>query len=253
MKTGTSKQLISSSITASDLPSGSTLYIQNTSSLQTGATFYVSSGTVNSQFIVNSLTASQFVKTGTSKELISSSITSADIPSGSTNYIQLTSTLQSGATFFVSSGTVNNLNVPNTKYFVAGNQIFPILQVQQFTVTTSSGGGSTGGYYDTNITVSITPKFSTSKIIIYLAFSVAIGAGSTCDFTLARNGSNLLATSGFWRGASNYSGHSSYIYYDSPSTTSATAYTLQVNPGAGGVTTEPANETASIIAVELAQ
>ena len=82
-------------------------FIGSQNTLQSGATFYVSSGTINTQLTIVGLTASQFVKTGSGKELISSSITASDLPSGSTLYIQNTSSLQTGATFYVSSGTIN--------------------------------------------------------------------------------------------------------------------------------------------------
>lgn len=96
--------------------------IKLTNTLQTGATFYVSSGTVNGQLTVNGLTASQFVKTGANKQLSSSLITTADIPGGATSYIQLTNALQTGATFFVSSGTVNTqLTIPNGTNPTANN------------------------------------------------------------------------------------------------------------------------------------
>jgi len=41
-------------LSSSTLPTGSSNYIQNTETLQTGATFFVSSGTVNGNFTVNS-------------------------------------------------------------------------------------------------------------------------------------------------------------------------------------------------------
>ena len=71
-----------STISSSTIPSGSTNYIQNTNSLQSGATFYVSSGTIDGQLVNNNLTASQFVKTGSSKQLVSQAL--VDI-SGETN------------------------------------------------------------------------------------------------------------------------------------------------------------------------
>jgi len=171
-----------SSMTVTLLASSVTLQGQNvifkTATLQSGATFYVSSGTVNSltmnsglansNFQINSngslylansnnnttttinnpgaggeqmlsisaangvglnqtgvngvdltlasqrvtgLTASQGVRTDASKNLISGGPTASEIPGGATSYIQLTSALQSGATFYVSSGTVNRLNI----------------------------------------------------------------------------------------------------------------------------------------------
>lgn len=53
-------QLGSISITSSTLPSGSTNYIQNKDTFQTGATFYTASGTVNGPFYVNGNAAAVF-------------------------------------------------------------------------------------------------------------------------------------------------------------------------------------------------
>src|SRR6266478_7678459 len=47
---------------SSALPSNSTSYIQNTSALQAGATFYVSSGTVNT-LLVSGISSGQCVQT----------------------------------------------------------------------------------------------------------------------------------------------------------------------------------------------
>lgn len=55
------------------------------------------------------------------------SVSSTSIPSGSTNYIQNTSTLQSGAVFFVSSGTANN--------FIASTGTFSNMSISSMTST----------------------------------------------------------------------------------------------------------------------
>lgn len=109
------------------LASSVTLQGQNvillTSTLQSGATAYISSMTVAGPLAVtgalsgtdatftgtitnNGLSASQFVKTDSAKHLVSSTITASDLPTDSTSYIQVRSSLQTGATFYVSSGTI---------------------------------------------------------------------------------------------------------------------------------------------------
>lgn len=55
------------SVSSSNLPSGSTQYIQNRNTLQSGATFYVSSGTVAGDFRV---TGNVYFGTGTARALI---------------------------------------------------------------------------------------------------------------------------------------------------------------------------------------
>src|SRR5258708_332981 len=148
---------------------GSTNYIQVTSALQTGATFYVSSGTVNtltvgtsiglpntsvalaalvngtlqSGVVASSIAANSvypvalqsavypnITGVGAQSQVlnmnsnlingVANPVSAADavnkqyvdsFSKGSTNYVQVTSVLQSGATFYVSSGTVNDLTI----------------------------------------------------------------------------------------------------------------------------------------------
>src|SRR5205807_1586230 len=133
VKTDAAKNLVSGTLATSDIPGGATSYIQNTASLQAGATAYpsyvyvgssetvqgsgglgVTDGAVLGAATVMNLTNNQFVKTNGSNQLVSTTIQPSDIPGGATSYIQLTNTLQAGSTFYVSSGTVNNLNIQST-------------------------------------------------------------------------------------------------------------------------------------------
>lgn len=130
---------------ADDVAAGSANYIQNTASLQSGATFYVSSGTVSGPLRVGgAITAgSGNNQITTATGLLDAAKLSGTVPSanvsgtysnaltlsnagnsisgngsgltnviangllpGDTDYIQNTSSLQSGSTFYVSSGTV---------------------------------------------------------------------------------------------------------------------------------------------------
>lgn len=130
---------------ADDVSAGSANYIQNSNSLQSGATFYVSSGTVSGPFAVEgvitagssrvpittasglldaeqlsgTLPSAQFAGLYSSSVTLSNSLNSftgngsgltnvlaSHLMPGDTNYIQNSATLQSGATFYVSSGTV---------------------------------------------------------------------------------------------------------------------------------------------------
>ena len=128
-----------------------------------------------------------------------------------------------------------------------------ILQIISSTGTTSSTTTSTT-FVTTNQTVSITPQSSTSKIKIELAFPVAVGAGNTASFALFRGAINLTdATNGFWKAPANLTAFGSYVFVDSPGTTSALTYALYFKTGVDGVTTSANNETWSIIATEISQ
>jgi hypothetical protein len=111
----------SGNVTVNLIPNA-TAYIQNTASLQTGATFYVSSGTATNfntstlKFADGTTQTTAGTLNGVTAGLglsgggISGNPT-LSLASNSTNYIQNSSTLQSGTTFFVTSGTVNAFNI----------------------------------------------------------------------------------------------------------------------------------------------
>ena len=103
-------------------------------------------------------------------------------------------------------------------------------------------------YVDSNLSATITPKFSTSKILIIMNLLVGASGDTTIAGTIergstpigihdARNsrtrntfGCGILATSGTWQS------HSvSHTILDSPATTSATTYSVKIG-GNGGRT-----------------
>jgi hypothetical protein len=154
----------------------STILNQNT--LQSGATFYVSSGTVAGQFITSSNTYIGYGGTGLQSNqvylgnnaaqvyipnlgngfsariveisstvvgnpLTATNLQASDIPSGSSLYIQNSNTLQSGATFYVSSGTVaNQLNVNGS----GNGQVILTISGSTYTVISSSVAPTVGQY-----------------------------------------------------------------------------------------------------------
>lgn len=110
---------------ADDLVAGDTDYVQNRTTLQTGAAFYVSTGTVNGPLTVGGVitagTGSNAITTAAG--LLDASKLSGTVPVGSlsgtyggmtaggllpgdTDYLQNRDTLQSGASFYVQKGTV---------------------------------------------------------------------------------------------------------------------------------------------------
>jgi len=100
-----------------------------------------------------------------------------------------------------------------------------VLQVVQaytnsgFTSTTSTS------YVATTLSASITPLFSTSKVLIMLSGGVYNSSnGNTAYYSMYKNGSFLVnlvenGTNGVWTPANG-------IYLDSPATTSAITYAL---------------------------
>jgi hypothetical protein len=123
-----------------------------------------------------------------------------------------------------------------------------VLQVVQ--ATTTSAGSTTGSTpVDTTLSASITPKFSTSKILVLLNQPIEIynntNAGVQGSLNIVR-GSTTVATyascvySQFGVGGNGYQDSITTVstqYLDSPATTSSTTYKTQgyVNTSSGSV------------------
>ena len=113
-----------------------------------------------------------------------------------------------------------------------------VLQVVSETITTQLNGSvsSAGDFIDTGVTATITPKFSSSKILVSFTIG-ATGANATADnvFRLVRGSTNIAqGSSGTYTGTvairtlnSELAGTPTMTHLDSPSTTSATTYKVQ--------------------------
>ena len=137
--------------------------------------------------------------------------------------------------------------------------ILPIMQIQT-AVTRTSTLTVTTAFVNTTLTVSITPKLSSSKVFVMASFTARQNVGDAGQFTIARNGTNLASDSnGFMGTTSNNNYHTTMFSYDSPATTSATTYTVQFRTQGGGGSIELSPSIggnvaeSSIIAVEIAQ
>lgn len=123
------------------------------------------------------------------------------------------------------SGTIDRLNR-------AGN----VLQVVSANVTTRADIGSTS-YTDTGVSASITPTSASSKILVVCSLSVGFFVESNAPrnlyLNLVRSSTQLLEKIISSGGAVNSTGYfeapldGSFVYLDSPSTTSATTYKIQ--------------------------
>lgn len=193
----------------------------------------------------DSTLANERVLTGTANE-----ITVKDNGAGSTIVLSVPDP-------FDAPGVVN---VANTKLEIGGSQSFPILQVLTFNTSTSfSTTNST--FTTTNLTGAITPKFNTSKILIWVSGDFAQQTGSSVGYaTIARGSTNLAASSGGFSltvAGNNYS--TTMIAYDSPATISATTYNVQIRTNGGGTAIFPITDggsftsTATMIIAEIAQ
>ena len=119
--------------------------------------------------------------------------------------------------------TFNNATTQNSAGSVI--QVVSVSSVPTFTSTSSS-------YAATSIAASITPKFSTSKILITVTGGILYGSTTNSQFwlTVYRGGSNIASGNrGFqqsWVNGATWESPINISYLDSPATTSSTTYTL---------------------------
>lgn len=139
--------------------------------------------------------------------------------------------------------SLNGTNViTNGKVITSAQPAGSILQVVTTSKTDTFSGGS-GAWADvTGLSLSITPSSSTSKILLLSNFTISSTNGYVSVFRLMRNstavgvGDTAGSRSSVAGGAYSYSGSTSYNYtqnfathfVDSPATTSAITYKVQV-------------------------
>ncbi len=109
-----------------------------------------------------------------------------------------------------------------------------VLQVVNATYSTLTSTSS-ATYTDTNLSASITPLFSTSKILVFVDMngcSKVSSTNATLGLILVRGSTtitNITTGAGYNNSTSpNYVGSVSTNYLDSPATTSATTYKIQI-------------------------
>lgn len=131
--------------------------------------------------------------------------------------------------------------MPVSKIEAAGLGVGTVLQVVNASFGTLTGSG-TATWADTGLTASITPKFSTSKILVIanMCGLSKSAANAYMGLRLLRNSSTifLFATQAGFTSSStvNSWGGDGVNYLDSPATTSSTTYKVQFNnAGLGSV------------------
>jgi hypothetical protein len=132
-----------------------------------------------------------------------------------------------------------------------------VLQVVNGVTSTAVDSSSTS-YVDTNLTATITPTLSTSKILVLIAQKVQRTSGNAnqgVNIKLLRGATNILEHTllGYTESAIYQIQQYSAAYYDSPATTSATTYKTQfaANVAASGVAVQGGNQNSSITLLEI--
>ena len=111
-------------------------------------------------------------------------------------------------------------------------------------------------FVTTSHSVTITPKSSSSKILISVQGGSWYNQAGNAYVTIYRGSSNLADTNGLVMQENQpYIPHS-FVYYDSPSTTNATTYTSYIRVSVNTVTTYysfPTYGKMGMTAMEIAQ
>ena len=159
-----------------------------------------------------------------------------------------------GSASQITSGTLPSAQLPTGS----------VLQVVNLNATTASLTSSSS-WVTSNLTLSITPKFSTSKILIIANFGVYIAnqQQNVLSCSIFRGATNLGNTDSgmldFYPNSNVYAGTfggGNLSYVDSPATTSATTYAVYLKSGGstsfgiGGYGGR--NTTSNITLVEIA-
>ena len=148
---------------------------------------------------------------------------------------------------------------PNSTTQASAGQVLQVVN----TTTTSGISTSSSSFVTTGFSVSITPKFSTSKILVLLMGGTADNGSTTpsvaISTTIYRSSTNLgnatygLVTSGGISGSRNNAPLACSVL-DSPATTSSTTYTAYCasTNTAGTVNFNTYGSTLTFIAMEIA-
>ena len=119
-----------------------------------------------------------------------------------------------------------------------------IIQIKQTFLNTATSTTTSGSFVDiSGMSVSITPKFNTSKIFVMITLgSISSAAGISVGFRLLRdstavgNAADTTLQSGFtniYEGGNSSLFSASHNFLDSPATTSAITYKLQWRNSSG--------------------
>ena len=129
-----------------------------------------------------------------------------------------------------------------------------VIQVVQGSYAVSTGTTSSS-YVSSGLSLSITPKFSTSKVLILFNGSCYTSGSGTGQVSIFRGATNL---SGSATGFVEFVGTSNVMpigmsYLDFPATTSSTTYNINFKSAGGTVYLAPDNFPSYITLMEIAQ
>jgi hypothetical protein len=134
---------------------------------------------------------------------------------------------------FIVDGT-NGLTFNNSTTQASAGVVLQVVNATYATQVTSTSSTLA----DTGLTATITPKFTTSKILVIVSQGMLASTGSG-DVTINRAGTDVI-TFGYGTGLNGSGSTSAFYqslqYLDSPATTSATTYKTRFNRRSGAGT-----------------
>ena len=102
-----------------------------------------------------------------------------------------------------------------------------IIQVKQSSFSTYATFNNSSFSAISGFSVDISPRFSSSKILITLNLLLEIRSSSIVAIELTRGGSSIFTNEGGLRGTASHGGYTTYSYLDSPQSTSTLTYGVQ--------------------------
>jgi hypothetical protein len=125
-----------------------------------------------------------------------------------------------------------------------------VLQTLSFSLSSLQSTSSTS-YASSFLQQAITPSSVSSKILITINAGIYVSTAAPCKVTLYRDGTNILATNGFYQGTIvNQEVPCSLTFLDSPATTSSINYNMRYLILNGGTVYLSINDTTSNITVQ---
>jgi len=185
----------------------------SSSNTWTGTNTYASSVTVTAPLGMNvtyGVVAGSFTGNGSGlTNLPASGLVGTNLPGGSTSYVQISNSLQASSTFYVSSGTVNSLNVGTSISLPANSVAAGAINGGTNNNNFTFGGALTLGGASNAVTI------SSNLIVSGGVISVSNGAGASGSILssqgpgaapqwIASPANTLLSSSNTWTGTNTY-------------------------------------------------
>jgi hypothetical protein len=156
---------------------------------------------------------------------------------------------------FVAPSTSGNVLVSNGTTWVSSSlPTGSVLQVVSATYSTQTSTTS-ASFTDTGLSVAITPKFSSSKILVCVTQQVRVtGTPSSGRINIVRGSTEVFTGSivQLYTSGSDMRFMFAATYLDSPATTSSTTYKTQQYVNEGTIQTQESSSTSTITLLEIA-